>query len=94
MDFEKLENGKYVNTGWSFTAQSGMGAYSEQTKLTIDKVGEWYVLSKVDSEGSMGGQPMVTKTLRFTDWKFNDDVDKVEKKEKPAEGTGSKPFGK
>ena len=77
MTFEKLENGKYVNTGWSFTAQSAMGAYSENTKMTIEKKGDYYVLAAVDSTGTMGGEPMITKKLRFTDWKFNDEVGAV-----------------
>jgi hypothetical protein len=84
MTFQKLENGQYFNSGWEFSAQFPMGAFSEKTTMTVEKQGGYYVLTQVDSNGTMGGEPFMTKTLRFTDWKFNDDVDKVEKKEKPA----------
>lgn len=90
MGFTKLENGKYFNTGWEF----GMGAFTDKTTLTVEKRGGFYVVTKADSSGTAGGQPIMTYTLRFTDWKFNDDVDKAEKKEQPAAGTESKPDGK
>jgi hypothetical protein len=89
MGFKKLDNGKYFNTGWEFTANFSMGAFTEKTTLTVEKRGAFYVLTAADSNGMMGGQPMMSKTLRFTDWKFNDDVGKAETKKKAEAPAGA-----
>jgi len=67
-------DGKYLLTGQNGEMSTQMGAMGLVTKFTYTQVGDYQVKSKQATNVSMGGTPMGSHTMEFTDWKLNDVV--------------------
>lgn len=66
---------KYLMSGWDVKVPvPGMGEYTGTATITWQKVGDYHVYAKAEVKGTMGGQPAGSKSLTWSDWKFNDDV--------------------
>ena len=66
---------KYAPASWTVSLElTGMGKYTETTKLTYEKMGDYQVPKLAEASGSIGGNTTATKQIEFSDWKFNDDV--------------------
>jgi hypothetical protein len=76
--------GKYLVTSQTGEMDSGMGMMGLVIKFTYAEVGGYQVKQKQVTNVSMGGNPMGSHILEFSDWKFNEAVDAPPAK-KPAE---------
>jgi len=53
----------------------GMGKVLSKTEITTEKLGDYWVMTKLQTTTTMNGQPAGTSTITIKDWKFNDDVE-------------------
>lgn len=53
----------------------GMGKVFSKTEITTEKLGDYWVTTKVQTTNTMNGQPAGSSTVTIKDWKFNDDVE-------------------
>jgi len=67
-------DGKYLLAGQKGEMSTQMGAMGLVTKFTYTQVGDYQVKSKQVTNVSMGGTPMGSHTMDFTEWKLNDVV--------------------
>jgi len=85
--YEKVD-GMYFRTGQTVEAEvPGMGKVLSTTKITYVKVGSFRPVHKSETSTTAGGMPAGSRSFEYSDWKFNDDVDKKEESG-PAEGCG------
>ncbi|MHC4931759.1 MAG: hypothetical protein ACYTGV_06170 [Planctomycetota bacterium] len=85
--YEKVD-GMYFRTGQTVEAEvPGMGKIISTTKITYVKVGSFRPVKKSETSTTAGGMPAGSRSFEYSDWKFNEEVDKKEES-KPAEGCG------
>jgi hypothetical protein len=85
--FEKVD-GKYFRTGQKFEREVlGRGTAVSTTKTTYAKAGAFRPVQKSEMSTTLGGMTVQSMSLELSDWKFDDDVDKMEESG-PAEGGG------
>jgi hypothetical protein len=78
----------YFRTGQTAEYEvPGMGKVVQSTKVTYTKVGAFRPVLKSETTSTAAGMPAGSRTFEYSDWEFNDDVDKKEEA-KPTEGCG------
>ena len=73
LTFTKVD-GKYLLTGQNGEMSTQMGAMGMVTKFTYTQVGDYQVKSHQATNVSMGGTPMGSHTMDYSEWKLNDVV--------------------
>ncbi|MHC4135601.1 MAG: hypothetical protein ACYS0K_11515 [Planctomycetota bacterium] len=76
-------DGKYLLESQNGEMEGGMGKMGLVIKFTYAKVGDYQVKQRQVTNVSMGGTPMGSHTMEYTDWKLSDDVDAAPKPAEP-----------